>query len=111
LTYIKTCSGVPIHNKNSISLQTQEIEMKRSLYFTGLLIFALAGCASPQGMKGGANSADHAQHMEHMKTMKESMARIRQSTDPTERQKLIEEHMKMMDEHMAGMQNMSCGKM
>jgi Flp pilus assembly protein TadB len=85
--------------------------MRRALYFTPLLIFALAGCANQQGMKGDMNSAAHTQHMEHMKTMKESMARIRQSTDPAERQKLMEEHMKMMDEHMAGMQNMSCGKM
>ena len=81
--------------------------MKRSLYFTLVLMFALAGCAHQQAMK----SAEPAQHMEQMKTMKENMARIRETTDAAERQKLMEEHMKMMEEHMAGMQNMSCGKM
>jgi hypothetical protein len=51
------------------------------------------------------------QHMEHMKTMQDQMSRIRSTTDPAARQKMMDDHMKMMDDHMARMQNMPCGRM
>lgn len=43
---------------------------------------------------------------EHMNTMLEQMDRIHRTTNPEERQRLLEEHWKTMDEQMAGMREM-----
>ena len=95
--------------------------MKRSLYFAPLLVLALSACAQQRGMMGqggpgpgpgpGMMGMNQPQHAEHMKTMQAHMARVRTTTDPAERQKLMEEHMRMMDEHMGRMQNMPCHRM
>ncbi len=42
----------------------------------------------------------------HMEEMKNHMALIRKTSDPVQRQKLMEEHLKMMEEHMSGMDKM-----
>ncbi len=42
----------------------------------------------------------------HMKTMQQQMDRIHQTSDPKERQHLLEEHWKTMDEQMQGMRMM-----
>lgn len=84
-----------------------------------LLLLALGACTQYGGMMGrgpgpgpgpGAGMGQ-AQHMEHMKAMQENMARIRTTTDPAARHKMMEDHMKMMDDHMARMQNMPCARM
>jgi spore coat protein CotH len=93
--------------------------MKHLRYLLLLLLLALGACAQYRGMGMGSGSSGggpgggmtQAQHMEHMKAMQDQMARIRQTTNPTERQSLMESHMKMMDEHMARMQNMPCWRM
>lgn len=51
------------------------------------------------------------QMMERMKQMQAQMDRIRQSTDPAERQKLMAEHMKSMQETMQMMRGMGGGMM
>jgi uncharacterized membrane protein (DUF106 family) len=84
--------------------------MKHASLVGSLLVLSLAGCAN-QGMMGQPGGMNQAQHMEHMKTMQSQMARIKQTSDPAERQKLMEEHMKLMDDHMGRMQTMPCGKM
>jgi hypothetical protein len=58
----------------------------------------------------GADGDGHAAHKrsmhKHMEEMKSQMALIRKTTDPVERQKLMEEHLKMMEAHMSGMEKM-----
>jgi hypothetical protein len=49
------------------------------------------------------------QMMGRMKTMQAQLDRIHQSTDPVERQKLIQEHMKSMQETMQAMRGMGGG--
>jgi hypothetical protein len=94
--------------------------MKHLRYLSPLLLFTLGGCAQHGGMMGqgpgagpgaGMGSMSQAQHMEHMKSMQDQMARIRTTTDPASRQKMMEDHMKMMDDHMARMQSMPCSRM
>ena len=86
---------------------------------TLLAVFAglLSACAAPtttptdhsshQSSPTGAQTASssHTMH-QHMEKMKSHMALIRQTTDPAQRQKLLEEHMTMMEEHMSGMGKM-----
>lgn len=43
---------------------------------------------------------------QHMEEMKAHMALIRTTTDPVQRQKLMEEHLKMMEAHMSDMERM-----
>ena len=43
---------------------------------------------------------------EHMKLMRDQMAAIRSADDPTERARLVDEHMKSMQEGMSMMQGM-----
>ncbi|MGE0873600.1 MAG: hypothetical protein AB7O31_02900 [Burkholderiales bacterium] len=51
------------------------------------------------------------QMMERMKTMQAQMEKIRQTTDPKEREKLLAEHMKSMQEGMQTMRGMGGGMM
>lgn len=46
------------------------------------------------------------QMQQNMKTMQVQMERLRTTTDPTERQKLMQEHMQSMQENMKMMRNM-----
>jgi hypothetical protein len=94
--------------------------MKHLRYFSPLLLLALSACAQYPGMgmggggMGGGGQGGgmmQTQNMERMKAMQDQMARIRQSTNPADRQKMMEDQMKMMDEHMTRMQNMPCARM
>jgi hypothetical protein len=96
--------------------------MKHLPYLSPLLLLALGACSQYGGMMGqgpgpgagpgpGMATTSQAQHTEHMKTMQDHMSRMRATTDPAARQKMMDEHMKMMDDHMARMQNMPCAKM
>jgi len=51
------------------------------------------------------------QMMDRMKTMQAQMDKIRQTTDPKEREKLMTEHMKSMQEGMRMMRGMGGGMM
>lgn len=62
---------------------------------------------SKPGAKPGASSMMHG----HMRKMREQMAQIRATTDPKEKERLMQEHMKSMEQAMAGMDGMRCGKM
>lgn len=97
----------------------------RSLELTLTVVALLSACAAPtqtssavdhsahQYSSSGqaAPAADsHAAHKpsmhKHMEDMKNHMALIRKTSDPVQRQKLMEEHLKMMEEHMSGMDKM-----
>jgi periplasmic protein CpxP/Spy len=83
----------------------------------------LAACAAPpkadsnQAPSGvatpSASSADapHTAMQEHMKKMHAQMEKIRQTADPTERQKLMAEHMQAMHDGMGMMCGMGGGCM
>jgi len=64
----------------------------------------------PQAAKPAATGEGMAM-MGNMKGMQAQMARIRSTTDPKERQKLMEEHMKSMQDSMAKMRSMGGGMM
>ena len=51
------------------------------------------------------------QMQDRMKTMQEQMNRIRQTTDPAERQKLLQEHLQAMQERMKDMRAIDGGMM
>ena len=89
--------------------------MKRSMLFAVLTVAALAApAASAQDTKPAAAkpvmSMDMDKHMsqmqEKMKTMQGQMDKIRKTTDPKERQKLMQEHMQAMQENMKTMRGM-----
>jgi len=73
----------------------------------------------PAGKPGAAQvqseaarmSAQMQQMQENMKTMQELMAKIRASSDPNERRKLMQEHMQAMHAQMAMMHDMGRGMM
>lgn len=56
--------------------------------------------------KCGAGMANMAPMRDNMKRMQDEMARIRASTDPKEKERLIEEHFKTMEQSMSMMQAM-----
>jgi hypothetical protein len=57
------------------------------------------------------DSKTQQQTLERMKTMQAQMEKIRQTTDPKEREKLLAEHMKSMQEGMQMMRGMGGGMM
>jgi len=61
--------------------------------------------AKPAAMGGGMPM------MANMKAMQAQMAKIRTTTDPKERQKLMQEHMQSMQDNMAKMRGMGGGMM
>ena len=70
--------------------------------------------AQDESEKQGAMQTDPRlgqQMLEHMKEMQSLMDKIRQTTDPNERQKLMAEHMKRMQEGMEMMRAMGGGMM
>ena len=64
----------------------------------------------PQAAKPGATGGGMPM-MANMKAMQAQMARIRSTTDPKEREKLMQEHMKSMQDNMAKMRGMGGGMM
>jgi len=89
--------------------------MKRSILFAVLTVAGLAApAAAAQDTKPAAAkpamSMDMDKHMsqmqEKMKTMQGQMDKIRKTTDPKERQKLMQEHMQAMQENMKTMRGM-----
>jgi hypothetical protein len=62
-----------------------------------------AGGATEHREQAEAPPAAHGSMHEHMDTMREQMARIRATEDPTERERLMQEHMRSMEEHMRTM--------
>lgn len=96
--------------------------MKNLLKLSGLAVALLQfGCAGPPSAGGHAGhgaaaatvpgSADAAQSamQDHMKKMQMQMEKIRATSDPTEKQKLMQEHMQAMHEGMGMMCGMSGG--
>ncbi len=89
--------------------------MKRSILFTALTVAALSAPAAfaqdtkPASAKP-AMSMDMEKHMsqmqEKMKAMQGQMDKIRNTTDPKERQKLMQAHMQAMQENMKMMRGM-----
>lgn len=65
----------------------------------------------PQAAEGtGAKSHDPAQHLgENLKTMQDVMARVRQSTDPEEKRRLLRVHMLAMQEQIRTMRASGAG--
>ena len=89
--------------------------MKRSTLFAALTVAALsAPAAFAQDTKPApakpAMSMDMDKHaiqmQEKMKAMQGQMDKIRKTTDPEERQKLMQEHMQAMQENMKAMHGM-----
>lgn len=70
---------------------------------------ATAGTQAGQARQAPADPAEFdrnmAQVQENMRKMDEQMARIRQTSDPQERQRLLDEHWRTMQESMAMMHN------
>jgi hypothetical protein len=59
---------------------------------------------APEAQTAGTKRHDPAQHLrENMKTMKDVMARVRQSTDPEEKKRLLRVHMLAMQEQIRTM--------
>jgi hypothetical protein len=54
---------------------------------------------------------DRTQMQERMRLMQQQMDRIHKTTDPAERQKLLDEHYKLMEAQMATMRGMGGGMM
>ena len=86
---------------------------------TSILISAIVACAlsapivSAQDKSAPAKPAmsmdmdkPMLQMQENMKTMQQQMAKLRATTDPKERQKLMREHMQTMQENMKTMRGM-----
>ena len=65
----------------------------------------------PAGAKPGAAMMDMGKMQEQMKQMQAQMEKIRATSDPKERQRLLAEHMKAMHEGMGMMQGMMGGGM
>mgnify|MGYP001172779395 CR=1 FL=1 len=61
------------------------------------------------GMMGGGMGMGNAMSPELMKKMQEQMAKIRETSDPAERQKLMQEHFQSMQEAMQAMRGNSGG--
>ena len=89
--------------------------MKRSILFVALTIAALAAPTAfaqdtrpaPAKPTMGMDKDQHAAPMqEKMKEMQGQMDKIRQTTDPKERQKLMQEHMQAMQATMQMMRGM-----
>jgi hypothetical protein len=64
-----------------------------------------------QGAAAESDSKLREQMTEHMRSMQEQMDKIRQTTDASERQKLLAEHMAAMQEGMKTMQGTGGGMM
>ena len=86
---------------------------------TSILVAAIVGCALSAPIVSAqekatpdkpAMSMDMDKHMgemqEKMKAMQAQMDKIRNTTDPKERQKLMQEHMQAMQENMKAMHGM-----
>jgi hypothetical protein len=66
---------------------------------------AAAAQAAPQPAQS-AKAKDSAAMMDNMKTMQEQMQKLRATTDPKEREKLLAEHMQTMQQTIAMMHDM-----
>jgi len=88
--------------------------MKKGYLLIALSLLPLAGAAqAPNEQNQGetATTPQMQQMQSHMETMREQMARIHATTDPEERQRLMEEHMRTMHEGMTMMGRMMQGPM
>jgi hypothetical protein len=85
-----------------------------ALLAAALAVQPLAAGAQVTTEKPGPMQMDsklQQQMLDHMKEMQSQMDKIRQSTDPNERQKLVAEHMSSMQEGMQMMRGMGGGMM
>jgi uncharacterized protein HemX len=76
---------------------------------TSTLAAAIIACALSAPLVS-AQEKSAVQMQENMKAMQTQMDGIRNTTDPKERQKLMQEHMRAMQENMKAMQGMMGGK-
>ena len=82
--------------------------MTKTLLITGIVIVLCAAPALAQESKaeasamqhGGATGMDMEKMQAGMKRMMDQMVKMRETTDPQERQKLMRAHMEGMKEHM-----------
>ena len=63
------------------------------------------------GMGMPMSEQDRTQMQERMRLMQQQMDRLHKTTDPAERQKLLDEHYKLMEAQMATMRGMGGGMM